>query len=100
MVIDGTSLSIPAVAAAARFGASVKLDDSPRLREQVRKSRQALVAKVDAETSVYGVSTGFGGSGKSLTFTVSIGLENGSIPIFGRGIFYFDSMPNIHWGAR
>ena len=64
MVVDGTTLSIPAVAAAARFGAAVKLDDSPALRERVRKSRDALVAKVNAETSVYGVSTGFGGSGK------------------------------------
>lgn len=69
VVIDGNSLSIPAVTAAARYGAGVNLDDSPEVRNRVQASRQVIVRKVDSEKSVYGVSTGFGGSGKSLRFS-------------------------------
>ncbi len=64
VVIDGNSLSIPAVTATARYGAEVNLDDSPEVRDRVLASRQVIVGKVGAEKSVYGVSTGFGGSGK------------------------------------
>lgn len=63
VVVDGTTLSIPAVAAAARFGAPVTLDGSSDVRERVIKSRKVIVGKVESEKSVYGVSTGFGGSG-------------------------------------
>ena len=62
--MDGKTLSIPAVTAAARYGATVALDEKDELKEQVAKSRAVIVGKVNAETSVYGVSTGFGGSGK------------------------------------
>lgn len=63
--MDGKTLSIPAVTAAARYGATVSLDEKDELKEQVAKSRAVIVGKVNAETSVYGVSTGFGGSGES-----------------------------------
>ena len=63
--VDGRTLSIPAVTAAARYNASVILDNSPELHQQIDKSREVLQRKLDANKSVYGVSTGFGGSGKS-----------------------------------
>ncbi|CAL1711337.1 unnamed protein product [Somion occarium] len=66
-VTNGHNLSIPAVTAAARFGAAVTLDDSKQLRERVDKSRSVIVAKVNSERSVYGVSTGFGGSADTRT---------------------------------
>ncbi|KAI0918969.1 hypothetical protein AcW1_003526 [Taiwanofungus camphoratus] len=67
IVVDGQTLSIPAITAAARYGASVALNDSPEIMEQVLKSRSVIVGKVKAETSVYGVSTGFGGSADTRT---------------------------------
>lgn len=63
--VDGRNLSIPAVAAAARYNASVILDNSSEIRQQVNRSRELLQSKLDANKSIYGVSTGFGGSGKS-----------------------------------
>ena len=64
MVVDGETLSIPAVTAVARYLAGVVLDDSPTIQDRVLKSRQVIADKVKSEKSVYGVSTGFGGSGK------------------------------------
>lgn len=63
VVIDGHTLSIPAVAATARYGATVTLDEKPETRERVLQSRRVIVDKVSTQRSVYGVSTGFGGSG-------------------------------------
>ena len=62
--VDGYNLSVPAVAAAARYNAPVVLDDSPGVRERLQQSRDVIVAKMDAGKSVYGVSTGYGGSGE------------------------------------
>ncbi|KAH9922067.1 phenylalanine ammonia-lyase [Fomitopsis serialis] len=67
VIVDGKTLSIPAVTAAARYGAAVALDENDELKEQVAKSRAVIVGKVNAETSVYGVSTGFGGSADTRT---------------------------------
>lgn len=64
VVVDGQTLSIPAVAATARYGAPAVVDNSSHIKERVAKSRQVIVSKVDAQTSIYGVSTGFGGSGR------------------------------------
>ncbi|TFK51112.1 phenylalanine ammonia-lyase [Heliocybe sulcata] len=60
--LDGHSLSIPAVVAAARYHAPVTLDCSPEVQDRVARSRDVIVAKVKNSASVYGVSTGFGGS--------------------------------------
>ncbi|KAF7362282.1 Phenylalanine ammonia-lyase [Mycena venus] len=65
--IDGYSLSIPAVAAAARYNAPVVLKDSPTIKDRLEKSRAVIVDKVDGNKSVYGVSTGFGGSADTRT---------------------------------
>ncbi|KAL6302871.1 phenylalanine ammonia-lyase [Sparassis latifolia] len=67
VLVDGHSLSIAAVAAAARYHTPVSLDDSPEVKKQVIKSRNVIVDKVNSEASVYGVSTGFGGSADTRT---------------------------------
>ena len=51
------------VVGVARYGTSVALDDAPETRERLAKSRSVLVGKVQGAKSVYGVSTGLGGSG-------------------------------------
>ncbi|KAH9942216.1 phenylalanine ammonia-lyase [Epithele typhae] len=67
VVVDGETVSISAVAAVARYGASVVLDDSADIQTRVLKSRQVIVDKVNSQKSVYGVSTGFGGSADTRT---------------------------------
>ncbi len=61
--VDGYSLSIPAVAAAARYNAPVALRESSSIKTRIEKSRAVIVDKVEGNKSIYGVSTGFGGSG-------------------------------------
>jgi hypothetical protein len=65
IVIDGHSLSIPALVAVARHNAQIVLNDSPEIMAGIQKSRDVIVGKVETSQSVYGVSTGFGGSGMS-----------------------------------
>jgi phenylalanine ammonia-lyase len=65
IVIDGHNLSIPALVAAARHNAQVVLNGSAEVKTRIQRSREVIVGKVEASKSVYGVSTGFGGSGKS-----------------------------------
>ncbi|KAF8653331.1 hypothetical protein AX16_004031 [Volvariella volvacea WC 439] len=67
VVLDGHNLSVAAVTAAARFSASVALDASPEVTERIKKSREVITKKVESSTSVYGVSTGFGGSADTRT---------------------------------
>ncbi|KAL9712018.1 Protein pal1 [Leucoagaricus gongylophorus] len=67
IIIDGQSLSIPAVTAAARYGVSVSLDNSLGTQDKIAASRQVITDKVDSGLSVYGVSTGFGGSADTRT---------------------------------
>ncbi|KAF8504772.1 phenylalanine ammonia-lyase [Russula emetica] len=67
IIIDGHSLSIPAVVAVARHNAQIVLDDSPEIRAGIQKSRDVIVGKVETSQSVYGVSTGFGGSADTRT---------------------------------
>jgi len=65
--VDGYTLTTAAVVAAARHSASVRLDDSKRIKERVDKSRQVVVDKVASGASIYGLSTGFGGSADTRT---------------------------------
>ena len=64
--VDGHTLSLAAVTAAARYNANVELSQSAQVKEGVEKSRAVIAEKVEQGTSVYGVSTGFGGSGQSM----------------------------------
>ncbi|KAJ7928451.1 L-Aspartase-like protein [Mycena leptocephala] len=67
VVLDGNSLSIAAVTAASRYNASVQLDGSPVVQGRVQRSRNILHKKVEEKSSIYGVSTGFGGSADTRT---------------------------------
>ncbi|KAJ7691192.1 phenylalanine ammonia-lyase [Mycena rosella] len=64
IIVDGQTLSISAVAAAARhIDVNVELSTDEFIKERVRRSRRVISDKVDKGVSVYGLSTGFGGSG-------------------------------------
>ncbi|KAJ7594953.1 L-Aspartase-like protein, partial [Mycena floridula] len=67
VTVDGQTLSIAAVTAASRYNASVKLTTSAKAKDRVNKSRKIMGDKVDNGISVYGVSTGFGGSAVTRT---------------------------------
>jgi phenylalanine ammonia-lyase len=64
--LDGYALTIPQVTAVARYHAHAQLDDSPVVRTRMEKSRAVVDKKLEKGTSVYGISTGFGGSGQYL----------------------------------
>lgn len=64
--VDGYNLTTAAVVAAARYTASINLDYSKKVKERVDKSRQVVIDKVASGASIYGLSTGFGGSGASI----------------------------------
>lgn len=66
IIVDGYNLSVPAVTAAARYNASISLDKSAAVQKRLQSSRNVIVAKMEAGKSVYGVSTGYGGSGQSI----------------------------------
>jgi phenylalanine ammonia-lyase len=67
VVIDGQNLSIAAVTAAARYNVPVTLDDSSSTRNRMNASRKVISDKMELGLSVYGVSTGFGGSANTRT---------------------------------
>ncbi|KAF8891770.1 L-Aspartase-like protein [Infundibulicybe gibba] len=67
VVVDGKNLSIAAVTAASRYNASVALDGSTDIKTRIAKSRKVITDKVERGASVYGVSTGFGGSADTRT---------------------------------
>ncbi|KAJ7770141.1 phenylalanine ammonium lyase [Mycena maculata] len=66
--VDGKTLSISAVTAAARHvGVDVQLSNDSTVKARVLKSRVVITDKVEKGTSVYGLSTGFGGSADTRT---------------------------------
>ncbi|KAJ6625560.1 phenylalanine ammonia-lyase [Mycena sp. CBHHK59/15] len=66
--VDGQTLSISAVTAAARHvGVHVQLSNVTAVKERVLKSRSVITNKVEKGASVYGLSTGFGGSADTRT---------------------------------
>ncbi|CAK5282408.1 unnamed protein product [Mycena citricolor] len=67
VVLDGQNLSIAAVTAVSRYSAGVELDSSPQIKDRVQRSRDVIVKKVDGKSSIYGVTTGFGGSADTRT---------------------------------
>ena len=88
--IDGQTLSIAAVVAAARYQAAVQLDNSSHIQERLHKSRAVIASKVSNGASVYGLSTGFGGSGElfgnlcdTLFFYPFSGHTNGPTLVIG-----------------
>ncbi|KAJ7076829.1 L-Aspartase-like protein [Mycena belliarum] len=67
VILDGERLSIAAVTAASRYNASVELDGSPLIKNRVQQSRDFLHKQVQGKSSIYGVTTGFGGSADTRT---------------------------------
>lgn len=65
--VDGRSLSVAAVAATARHHARVEIHNVPSVRSRMDQSRKVITDKVENGTSVYGLSTGFGGSADTRT---------------------------------
>ncbi|KAK0205471.1 phenylalanine ammonia-lyase [Desarmillaria ectypa] len=102
--VDGRSLSIPATVAVARYGVNPEVDNSAEAKERVHKSRQVLDDAVLVKKSIYGVTTGVGGSGESdtrsddvLVLGVSIlqQIQCGILSIDGEGT----SLPISHNSA-
>ncbi|KAG5648509.1 hypothetical protein DXG03_003120 [Asterophora parasitica] len=67
VTVDGQTMSVAAVTAAARYNVRAELDNSAEIKERVQKSRNVIATKVESGTSVYGLSTGFGGSADTRT---------------------------------
>ncbi|KIJ51296.1 hypothetical protein M422DRAFT_26717 [Sphaerobolus stellatus SS14] len=66
--IDGEHLTVPAIVAAARYSVkNIALSSDPAVRARVDKSRKLIDDKIAAGKSIYGVSTGFGGSADTRT---------------------------------
>ncbi|KAH8828023.1 L-Aspartase-like protein [Flagelloscypha sp. PMI_526] len=65
VLVDGQTLSIAAVNATARFCAPISLDET--CQGAVSLSRQVIEDKITSGMSVYGLSTGFGGSADTRT---------------------------------
>ena len=66
IVINGKNLSTPAVIAASHYGIHIKLDNSLDVKRRVRKSINVVKETLASGKSLYGITTGFGGSGKVL----------------------------------
>ncbi|QRV84145.1 phenylalanine ammonia-lyase [Ceratobasidium sp. AG-Ba] len=67
VTIDGHNLTIPAVVAAARYSAPISLDGSSEIKSRMFKAERAIDEKLETGKSVYGISTGFGGSADTRT---------------------------------
>ncbi|KAH7312263.1 L-Aspartase-like protein [Stachybotrys elegans] len=67
IVLDGNSLSIAAVIAAARHGAKPAITSDQQLHARLELGVKALEAYTSREWVVYGVNTGFGGSADTRT---------------------------------
>ncbi|KAK0541198.1 hypothetical protein OC835_000290 [Tilletia horrida] len=67
VVIDGHTLSIPALVAVARYRVTPELDGSPEAKARVQASVDTLNERLKRGESLYGINTGFGGSADSRT---------------------------------
>ncbi|KAG6813523.1 hypothetical protein H0H92_010228 [Tricholoma furcatifolium] len=92
VVVDGRNLSIAAVTAASRYSATVVIDKSSATQARIDKSRNVITSKVAAGTSVYGVSTGFGGSADTRTDEPLL-LGNALLQLLHSGVLPSSSKP-------
>ncbi|KZV88968.1 phenylalanine ammonium lyase [Exidia glandulosa HHB12029] len=67
LVLDGKSLSVPGIVATSRYASTIALSQSPEIQELVAASRKVIDDRLATATSIYGVSTGFGGSANTRT---------------------------------
>ena len=92
VTVDGQNLSIAAVVAASRYSANVALSNSPAIGARMDKSRDVITTKIDAGASVYGVSTGFGGSADTRTDQPLL-LGNALLQLLQSGVLPSSSRP-------
>ncbi|KAF2148598.1 phenylalanine ammonia-lyase [Myriangium duriaei CBS 260.36] len=67
VVLNGENLSLRSLVAVARIGIPVRIDDGLQLVDKIHASVDLLQRKLDAGHSIYGVTTGFGGSADTTT---------------------------------
>ncbi|KAL0954089.1 hypothetical protein HGRIS_005235 [Hohenbuehelia grisea] len=73
--LDGKSLSIAAMVAVSRYAVDPQLDESVEARDRVRSSRAPIEEAIQANQSIYGVTTGVGGSaGSKSTDVLTLGV--------------------------
>jgi phenylalanine ammonia-lyase len=95
LLINGYTLSLAAVNAAARCGTPVLLDSSSEIKARVKRSNTTLDNKLRDNKSIYGVSTGYGGSGElsssspqtALIFIVEADTRTNSHMVLGASLF-------------
>ncbi|KAG5342605.1 Phenylalanine ammonia-lyase [Termitomyces sp. T112] len=92
VIVDGQNLSVAAVTAASRYSANVALSNSPEIGVRMDKSRNVITTKINAGASVYGVSTGFGGSADTRTDQPLL-LGNALLQLLQSGILPSSSRP-------
>jgi phenylalanine ammonia-lyase len=90
VILDGQTLSIAAVTAASRYNASIQLDASPTIKNRVQRSRAVMHKKVEEKSSIYGVSTGFGGSADTRTDQPLV-LGNALLQLLHAGVLPSDT---------
>ncbi|PWN32792.1 phenylalanine ammonia-lyase [Meira miltonrushii] len=67
VMINGQTLSVAALVAAARYRVTPALDDSPEVRKRIEAAVETLAKRLESGESLYGINTGFGGSADSRT---------------------------------
>ncbi len=76
------SLTVDDVLRVARNHAQVEIRDQAGLRERLERSRQCITDAVEAEDTVYGVNTGFGGM-------VEVQIEREDTPELQKNLLWF-----------
>jgi len=67
IIVDGYSLTIPALVAAARYRVAPALDNSKQVKKRIEDAVNSLAKRLQSGESLYGINTGFGGSADSRT---------------------------------
>ncbi|KAF2667487.1 phenylalanine ammonia-lyase [Microthyrium microscopicum] len=62
VLLDGKSLNQAELTAVARYGATCRLNETPKVVNNVQKSLETFHHELCSGKSIYGVNTGFGGS--------------------------------------
>lgn len=66
-IVDGHSLNIAGLVAAARYQTTPVLDGSEKVRKRIEAAVKTLAKRLESGESLYGINTGFGGSADSRT---------------------------------
>ncbi|KAF9519361.1 hypothetical protein BS47DRAFT_1482068 [Hydnum rufescens UP504] len=93
VLVNGYTLSIADVVAAARYSTPVTLESSFTARSRVEDAQRVIEGKLATGCSVYGVSTGFGGSADTRT-EHSLVLGKALLQHQAAGVLPFSSKPS------